>query len=280
MTVREPPSPRASAAASSSPVAQGAFSRSAQLDVHAYVGPYPWRQVPHADANVLIRVLEREGVHRAWVGYLPSAFHRDPNPGNTALYGTLAPHRDTLFPAPVVRPDWPGWPRELARAIEEGAAAIRAYPMHWGFPAGSSALTELGAACSERRLPLLLTVRFEDARQRHPHDVTGDLTAAHIRALARARTAARVVILGAGRGLIEEVHWSLTPEERAWVWWDISWIWGPPEDDLAHLLRAVGPDRFVYGAAWPLRLAQTPRANLALLPEDVATVSLADPWSW
>jgi predicted TIM-barrel fold metal-dependent hydrolase len=59
------------------------------------------------------------------------------------------------------------------------------------------------------------------------------------------------------------------------VWWDISWLWGPPEDDLAHLLRTCGPERFVFGSAWPLRLAQTPRANLALLPDDVLGAALA-----
>ena len=64
------------------------------------------------------------------------------------------------------------------------------------------------------------------------------------------------------------------------MYWDISWIWGPPEDELALLLRTVGAGRFVYGTAWPLRLAQTPRASLALLPDDVALPALADPATW
>ena len=33
---------------------------------------------------------------------------------------------------------------------------------------------------------------------------------------------------------IEEVHWGLTPVEREHVFWDTSWIWGPPLDDLFH----------------------------------------------
>jgi len=64
------------------------------------------------------------------------------------------------------------------------------------------------------------------------------------------------------------------------VFWDISWIWGPPEDELALLLRTMGAGRFVYGTAWPLRLAQTPRVNLALLPDELKDVKLADPSSW
>jgi hypothetical protein len=80
--------------------------------------------------------------------------------------------------------------------------------------------------------------------------------------------------------MIEEVHWGLTPNERAKVWWDISWLWGPPEDQLAHLLRTIGSERFLFGTGWPLRLAQTPRANLALLPDELRALQLGDPSTW
>jgi len=90
----------------------------------------------------------------------------------------------------------------------------------------------------------------------------------------------RIVVCSAGRGTIEETHWGLTPAEREQVFWDISWIWGPPEDELATLFRTIGPGRFVYGTAWPLRLAQTPRSSLALLPDEWSNVVLADPSMW
>jgi predicted TIM-barrel fold metal-dependent hydrolase len=125
-------------------------------------------------------------------------------------------------------------------------------------------------------MALLLTVRFEDLRQRHWLDSAGDLSAAAIRALARAGESVRIVVTAAGREMIEEVHWGLTPVEQQRVFWDISWIWGPPEDHLAKLLRTIGPERFVFGTQWPLRLTQTSRANLDLLPDDLRGVSLAD----
>jgi hypothetical protein len=252
----------------------------ATIDVSALVGAYPFRDIPHPDPEVLVRVLDREEIAGAWVGYLPGAFHRDPQPGNLALYRGLAAHRDRLHPAPAIRPDWPGWPGELARGLGEGAKAVRAWPVHWGLGPGHPALLELGHACREHEVSLILTVRLEDARQRHAIDVAGELPAAAVRELARAGTGARVVVVGAGRSFIEEVHWGLTPGECARVWYDTSWIWGPPEDDFAHLLRTVGPDRFVYGTGWPLRLAQVTRANLALLPPDLAGASLADPTRW
>jgi predicted TIM-barrel fold metal-dependent hydrolase len=246
------------------------------IDVHTFVGTYPFRHLPHPDPEVLARVLVREGTGSAWVGHLPSAFHRDPTHGNEELFELLAPHAAVLRPAPAVRPDWPGWERALAGAVERDAVAVRAYPPQWQLGPGDARLLRLVGACGDAGLPLLLTVRFEDLRQRHPLDVAGDLSAASVRAVARASTRTAIVVVGAGRELIEEVHWALTPAERSRVWWDISWIWGPPEDHLAHVVRTVGADRLLFGTGWPLRLTQSARANLALLPDDLATPALAD----
>jgi predicted TIM-barrel fold metal-dependent hydrolase len=247
------------------------------IDVNALIGPYPFRFVPHPDPDVLVRVLEREGLSGAWVGHLPSAFYRDPSAGNAQLYTALAPHADVLRPVPTIRPDWPDWPRALQQAKDAGAPAVRVYAPQWQLPPGDPRMSELALACGEAGLALLLTVRFEDLRQRHAHDVAGDLQAAAVRSLARAGSRVRLIVTAAGREFIEEVHWGLTPEEQRRVVWDFSWVWGPPEDHLAKLFRMIGSDRFVFGTQWPLRLTQNPRANLDLLPDDLAQAVLADP---
>jgi len=248
-----------------------------RLDVNAFIGGYPFRSIPHPDPDVLVRVLPREGIASAWVGHLPSAFHRDPSAGNAELVRALAPFAGILHPAPVVRPDWPKWDTTLARLVDAGAPAVRAYPQLWGMAPGDERLAALGGACARAGCALVLTVRFEDLRQRHPLDTASDLSAAHVRQLARARTGARIVVTAAGRELIDEIHWGLTPSERALVFYDFSWIWGPPTDELATLFRTIGSERFVYGTMWPLRLTQGPRANLALLPADLADSPLGDP---
>lgn len=245
------------------------------IDCAAYIGPFPFRELPHPEPAVLVRVLEREGLSGAWVGYLPAPWQRDPAPANDALFAALAPHAE-LRAAPLVRPDWPHWERTLRDVVERGAAAIRAYPMHWGLGPHDHRMRALALACGEIGMPLLLTVRFEDLRQRSGLDVAGDLTAAHIRALARAGERVRLVVTGAGRELLEESHWGLTPEEQRRVHWDFAWIWGPPEDQLAHLFRTIGAGRFVYGTHWPLRLTQNPRANLDLLPPDLRADGITD----
>jgi hypothetical protein len=252
------------------------MTRRGMVDVNALIGPYPFRHVPHPDPDVLVRVLDREGLDAAWVGHLPSAFYREPSEGNRALYAAVAPFSARLRPVPAIRPDWPKWERSLRDAAAAGAPAIRAYPPQWGMGPHDASMRELAIAAGEQGMPVLLTVRFEDLRQRHPMDSAGDLSAAAIRSLARAGDGVRFVVTAAGRELIEEVHWGLTPAEQRRVFWDISWIWGPPEDHLAKLFRTVGAARFVFGTQWPLRLTQTPRANLDLLPDDVRGAQLSD----
>jgi hypothetical protein len=178
---------------------------------------------------------------------------------------------------PAIRPDWPKWEHALRHATDAGAPAVRVYPPQWQLGPHDERLRELAIACGAAKIAMLLTVRFEDLRQRHPLDTAGDLTAAAIRDLARAGTNVRLVVTAAGKDMIEEVHWGLTPEEQRRVVWDISWVWGPPEDHLAKLFRSIGSERFVFGTQWPLRLTQSPRANLDLLPPELASATLADP---
>src|SRR5688572_21647425 len=130
------------------------------IDTHAYVGPYPFRHLPHPDPGVLVSVLEREGLDGAWVGHLPSAFYRDPVPGNDELFALLAPYADRLHAVPTVRPDWPAWEGTLAAIIDRDIPAVRAYPSQWGMPADDPSMRALCGACGEAGVTLVLTARF------------------------------------------------------------------------------------------------------------------------
>ena len=171
-----------------------------------------------------------------------------------------------------MRPDWPGWERQLTTAVDEGAPVVRVYPGQWGLSPNHPALAELSTACAEAGLVMHVTVRFEDMRQRHAIDGAADVPAATLRGLVRrAATASprRAVtrVAGAGRELLEETHWGLTVEEQALMFYDFHWLWGPPEDHFAHLVRTVGVRRLAVSSWWPLRLTQQSRALIDLLPE-------------
>ena len=234
------------------------------VDHNALVGPYPFRALPEPTPARLLADMDRLGVAHAWVGHVPSIFYRDVAAGNDELLAALAPHRRRLLPVPAVNPAWPGWEREVARARAAGAPAVRTYPAHYGFDAGGGAMRELTAACAEGGLELVLTVRLEDGRQRHRLDVARDLIGADARAAVRLHRDVRLLVTNGDRGFVEEVHFGSTPEEAARIRYDVSWIWGPPEDHLALLYRTVGRDRFVLGTHFPFRLPEAALARLEL----------------
>lgn len=234
-------------------------------DVAVFVGDYPYRAISHGTTDWLLSQMDRVGIDRAWVGHLPSFLYKDPAPGNAVLERSVASRRDRLAPLPVIHPGLPGWEDDTKRAIEIGAPALRTYPVHQGIDSGGGAMQALAAAAAAARVPLLVTVRFEDVRQRHPLDTAADLPAAAVRQLVRGDPEVRIIVTHADRAFVEEVHFGLTPFEAARVLWDISWIWGPPENHLAGLLETIGVKRFTLGTGMPLRIPDTSFARLDLL---------------
>ena len=235
-----------------------------RLDVNAFLGSYPFRRVPGTSPDALLRAMDRADIDEAWVSHLPGIFWRDPHEGNDWLLETCA-RAPRLPPVHAVHPEVTGWRDVVARARQTNAPAVRADPTYQGIGSAGPAMRALAGLCGELGLPLLLTVRLEDGRQRHPNDTAPELPAATVRALVRSSPSVRLVVTNADRPFIEEVHFGSTVEEAGRLLWDITWIWGPPEDHLETLLRTVGPSRFVFGTGQPLRIPENAVAKLDLL---------------
>jgi predicted TIM-barrel fold metal-dependent hydrolase len=206
--------------------------------------------------------MDRTGIGQAWVSHLTAIFWDDPTSANTDLYRLANPR---LRPVPALHPGLTGWNAELRKARDQGAPAVRADPTRWSLPASGSQMAELVGACGEVGLPLMLSVRLEDGRQRNPRDSTSELEPWAVRALIRSDPSVRLIVTHADRDFIEQVHFGATPDEASRVRWDICWIWGPPEDHLKLLLETVGVERFVFGTGMPLRIPESSIAKLDLL---------------
>ena len=240
-----------------------------RTDVNAFLGSYPYRRVPGTSPESLLEAMDRTGIDEAWVSHLPGIFWRDPAAGNAWLVETTRAH-PRLRPVLAVHPEMGAWEGVLRAAAEVGAPAVRCDPTYYGIgPAGPS-MRALAGACGRAGLALMLAVRLEDGRQRHPHDHAAELPAAAVRALIRADASVRLVITHADRPFIEEVHFGSTPEEVRRLWWDISRIWRPPEDHFETLLQTVGAARFLFGTGQPLRIPENGVAKLDLLDLDPA----------
>ncbi|HET8650593.1 MAG TPA: hypothetical protein VFL95_11160 [Gemmatimonadales bacterium] len=233
-----------------------------RIDVNSFLGPFPFRRIESTTPEQLLAAMDRTGISEAWAAWLPAVLWRDPMEGNALLYQMAS---ERIRPVPAIHPGLPGWESDLADAVSRQVPAVRCDPLYYGLAPTGREVVRLAAACGAAQAPLLLSVKLEDLRQRHPLDTAGDLPAAAVRQLIRSDSALRLIITQADRGFIEEVHFGSTPDEASRIWWDISWIWGPPEDHLATLLRTVGPERFLFGTGQPLRLPETSVARLDLL---------------
>ncbi len=245
-----------------------------RIDVNALLGAYPFRKVPGTSPDALLKAMDRVAIDEAWVSHLPSLFWRAPAAGNAWLYETVAKER-RLKPVPAVHPGMHGWEEVLGEAADRGAPVVRCDPTYYGLDPTGPEMRVLVAACGAARLALMMAVRVEDSRQRHPHDHAAELPAAAVRALIRTDEDVRLVITHADRAFVEEVHFGSAPREAGRIWWDISWIWGPPEDHLATLIGTIGVERFVFGTGQPLRIPETSVAKLDLLelaPEQRAAI--------
>jgi hypothetical protein len=235
-----------------------------RIDANAFVGAYPFRRVPGTSPDAVIGAMDRVGLDEAWVSHLPGVFWRDPMEGNAWLLET-AGRSPRLQPVPAIHPGLACWGEALARARDAGAPAVRADPTFYGIDPAGAEMRALAAACGAAEMTLALAVRLEDGRQRHPNDRAPELPAAAVRTLVRSDPGVRLLVTHADRPFIEEVHFGSTPAEAARIWWDICWIWGPPEDHLQTLLRTIGSERFVLGTGQPLRLPENAGAKLDLL---------------
>ena len=232
-----------------------------RLDVNSFLGSYPFRRVPGTSPDALLRAMDRVAIDQAWVTHLPGIFWRDPAAGNPWLYETTGRH-DRLRPVPAVHPGLAGWEAgaergEICRCPGGSLRSDLLRPR----PGRLRDARSRSGVCAAEGLPLMLAVRLEDARQRHPNDRAGELPPWAVRTLVRSDPRLRLIVTHADRAFVEEVHFGSTPEESARIWWDICWIWGPPEDHLETLLRTVGMERFVFGTGQPLRLPENQRGE-------------------
>jgi predicted TIM-barrel fold metal-dependent hydrolase len=240
-----------------------------RTDVNAFLGRYPFRHAPGGSPQGLLEAMDRIGVEEAWLSNLSAVFWKDPTEGNPLLYSAVE-RTGRLRPVPAVHPALANWRDVLSEALRRRAPAVRTDPTFYGIDPAGDGMRMVAAGCAEAGLPLLLAVRLEDARQRHPNDRAAELSAHDVRKLVRSDPRVRLIVTHADREFIEQVHFGTTPGEAARILWDICWIWGPPEDHLALLLETVGIERFTFGTGMPLRIPENSVAKLDLLdlPEE------------
>jgi hypothetical protein len=166
------------------------------IDVNATLGHYPFRRLRHTTAGALIAQMDRHGIDRAVVSSLPAVFYRDVDEGNQDLLAAAGTHADRLIPVVTANPKYPGWQRDLAVAVAGGPVkAVALWPEHHGYALGDAHGRGALGAIAGLGLPVVLTQRLEDRRQRHRWDQAEDLTSRALEEAARSHPTLRFLLV-------------------------------------------------------------------------------------
>ena len=148
------------------------------IDVNASLGHYAFRALRHNTAATLLELMDRNGIAKAVVSSLPAVFYRDAHRGNEELVAETQLHRARLIPVATVNPAYAGWERDLTEAVERWKMkAVTLVPEHHGYNLGDARGSAALSRIADYGLPVVLTQRFEDRRQRHAWDRAEDLNA-------------------------------------------------------------------------------------------------------
>lgn len=223
------------------------------FDVNAYVGHYPFRSLPARRAAEVVALMDRHGIDRALVSSLPAVFYRDTHRGNEELWSEVQPWADRLVPVATVNPKYAGWERDFATMTGPGKArAVTLLPEHHGYALDDEAVRAALARIAASGMPLLLTQRLEDRRQRHAWDRAEDLAIGPVVAAAKAFPALRFILsnwAGLDGGMLAAAGL------RGRVLIDFARLQVVYRGEVPKLIAALGVEAVAFGSHLPFDYA-------------------------
>ncbi len=236
------------------------------IDVNAWVGHWPFRQLRHNTVQGLLRLMDRSGIDRAVVASVHGVFYKNAHSANEELARQVLRHRDRLIPFATLNPTYAGWEADLRRCAEDlELCGIRLYPQYHGYDLESDAALDLVDAATDLGWSVQVPMRIVDRRQRHAWDLADDLKPAMFRRFFHLRPHARWMILN-GAGFTGRI---LPADVRFLV--DISRLTAVLERSIQGLAQAWGAERLAFGSGMPFNAPAPALLKLQILdaPETV-----------
>jgi uncharacterized protein len=243
------------------------------IDINAWLGNYPWRQLRHNDAPSLVALMDQVGIDMAVVSSIDAIFHSNPQPANERLAAETRDYPSRLIPFGTINPTYAGWERDLdACHVKWGMRGLRAFPAHHGYSLNDKACQALLAAAGEYRLPVAFAARLVDRRQHHWLDPTTDLDQAMLASTVASHPGNQFMILNP---LAPADTWAGLVDSR--VLFDIARMTtldialSPKSFSVPSLCEAIGASHLAFGSGMPFSVAQAALLKMSILRVEKAT---------
>jgi len=231
------------------------------VDINTYLGHYPFRRLPNKTADKMLAAMDQNGIARAVVSSLHAVFYRDAHRGNQELFEETRAHASRFIPVATVNPKYVGWERDLAEAVETWKMKIVALvPEHHGYSLGDEVGRAALARIAEYGVPVMLTQRFEDRRQRHHWDRAEDLKPEIVIEAARSHPKLKFLLVNwinlDGAQLVQAGL-----KGRCLL--DFARLQVAQRDEVPKLMDALGAEAMAFGSHMPFDYAGPSLVKLA-----------------
>ena len=239
------------------------------LDINAYVGHWPFKQLKHNTCGTLLDRMNKFGVDVSVISNINGIFYKNTQSGNEELYDELksdSRFKDRFIPFAVINPIYAGWRDDFETSVTKlGMKGLRLYPKYHDYEMTDPSLIELVKLARDRGLPVAFDIRMVDSRQRSWLDIpvfegnaavkfdiiTKEWQLRNIVPIVREVPDAKYLILNLANSV------SLNDEDmdlfkKADILFDTSGRAIRGDNSLSDLLKKFGKDKFAFGTHSPI----------------------------
>jgi len=241
------------------------------IDVNAYLGHWPFRQLRHNTASGILRLMDENGIDKAIVSSINAIFYKNCHAGNEELAVETKTHRDRLITFATLNPQYAGWEDDLKQCREDfGMAGLRLFPHYHSYELASKTSLDMIHKATDGGMVLAVPVCMVDRRQRHWLDNVSDLPISDIESAMRECPEAGFIILS-GRGFQDS---GLVRDEKLRsgnFLIEISRLSVVLQEEIPRLIEVLGPSKLAFGTGIPFKYPMPALLKMQVLdaPEQV-----------
>jgi predicted TIM-barrel fold metal-dependent hydrolase len=234
------------------------------LDINAYVGHWPFKQLQYNTCSKLLERMNQYSVDVSVVSNLNGIFYKNTQSANEELFDELKSNQNfqgRFIPFAVINPIYAGWREDLEICVTKmDMKGVRVFPRYHDYEITDPSFIELVKIAKDKGLPVAIDIRMEDSRQRSwmdiPVFVPGEKSdiilkewqLGNIVPIIKEVPDAKYIIVNVANGLrLNDDELDLM--KRADVLFDTS---GRSMSDLPDLIKKFGKEKFAFGSHSPI----------------------------
>jgi predicted TIM-barrel fold metal-dependent hydrolase len=239
------------------------------LDINAYVGHWPFKQLQYNTCAKLLGRMNKFAVDVSVISNLNGIFYKNTQSANEELYdeiGSDQRFRERFITFAVINPIYAGWRDDFEICITKfGMKGLRLFPQYHDYDLTDPSLIEIVKLARDRGLPVTFDIRMVDTRQKSwmdiPHFnpatdfkvdvITKEWQLKNLLPIIKAVPDAKFLIVNLATSVTLDEE-ELAVVRKADVMFDTSGRSLRGDNTLSELLARFGKERFAFGSHSPV----------------------------